>query len=92
MNHPEYKQDSYVSEKINYDLIKTCRAISSGHLYDSKLLCERAQLRLLQSGEKRRNTDPNDGRLGNGSGDVDGRIPKGNLSNGSVPKPVLASS
>ena len=83
--HPDYKHDSYVSEKINYDLMKTCRAMSSGQLSDGKLLCERAHL--LRSGEKRRNTGPSNGKVSNGS-IMNGGIVNVGVSNGSGPKPV----
>ncbi|XP_044751273.1 glutamate--cysteine ligase [Coccinella septempunctata] len=36
--HPEYKQDSKVSESINYDLLKTIDAIQSGKLKCPELL------------------------------------------------------
>lgn len=37
-SHPEYKQDSVVSEKINYDLMKACDALGRGELPCPKLL------------------------------------------------------
>ncbi|OQV17458.1 Glutamate--cysteine ligase catalytic subunit [Hypsibius exemplaris] len=39
--HPEYKHDSVVSEKINYDLMKACQAIANGEVHDSNLLIKR---------------------------------------------------
>ena len=39
--HPDYQHDSVVSEKINYDLMKTCRAIANGEVHDSNLLIKR---------------------------------------------------
>lgn len=41
--HPDYKQDSVVSEKINYDLMKACQAIAKGDLIDPKLLIKRVR-------------------------------------------------
>ncbi|GAV03361.1 hypothetical protein RvY_13795 [Ramazzottius varieornatus] len=40
-NHPDYQHDSVVSEKINYDLMKTCQAVAGGQLHDSNLLIKR---------------------------------------------------
>eukprot|EP01102_Stenamoeba_stenopodia_P011556 TRINITY_DN3564_c0_g1_i1.p1 TRINITY_DN3564_c0_g1~~TRINITY_DN3564_c0_g1_i1.p1 ORF type:complete len:620 (+),score=148.40 TRINITY_DN3564_c0_g1_i1:197-2056(+) len=39
-NHPDYKQDSVVSEQINYDLIKTILKIEDGELKVPELLGE----------------------------------------------------
>jgi len=36
--HPTYKQDSVVSEDINYDLIKTCAGITYGEIDCPELL------------------------------------------------------
>jgi len=37
-NHPEYKQDSVVSEKINYDLVKMIEKINKGEVQVPELL------------------------------------------------------
>ncbi|XP_077989695.1 glutamate--cysteine ligase catalytic subunit-like [Glandiceps talaboti] len=37
-NHPDYKQDSVVSEQINYDLLLTCDKITKGELAAPELL------------------------------------------------------
>lgn len=37
-NHPEYKNDSVVSDRINYDLLKRCADISTGKLECNGLL------------------------------------------------------
>ncbi|XP_046969976.1 glutamate--cysteine ligase [Vanessa cardui] len=37
-NHPEYKKDSVVSEKINYDLLKTAHGIQTGSISAPALL------------------------------------------------------
>lgn len=29
-NHPEYKQDSFITDKINYDLMQKCDRIAKG--------------------------------------------------------------
>lgn len=37
-NHPEYKKDSVVSDRINYDLLKTIKGIQSGEIDCPELL------------------------------------------------------
>mmetsp|Transcript_12081 Transcript_12081/g.15670 ORF Transcript_12081/g.15670 Transcript_12081/m.15670 type:complete len:729 (+) Transcript_12081:98-2284(+) len=37
-SHPEYKKDSVISKKIEYDLVKRCLDISNGKVHDSTLL------------------------------------------------------
>lgn len=37
-NHPDYKQDSVVSEKINYDLVKMIEKINNGEVSAPELL------------------------------------------------------
>ena len=37
-NHPEYKQDSVVTDSINCDLMKLCADITSGEVHCPKLL------------------------------------------------------
>jgi glutamate--cysteine ligase catalytic subunit len=38
LQHPEYKQDSVVTQKINYDLMEMCDAISTGKTKSKELL------------------------------------------------------
>ena len=38
MEHPNYQQDSKVSECINYDLMQKCRDLSQGLIHDPQLL------------------------------------------------------
>ncbi len=37
-NHPDYKQDSVVSERINYDLVEACSRITQGEMECPELL------------------------------------------------------
>lgn len=39
MNHPDYKNDSVVSEKINYDLVMKCKQISLGESCEEMFPC-----------------------------------------------------
>lgn len=38
--HPEYKQDSVISDKINYDLLRKCDHVAKGHEHCPDLLGE----------------------------------------------------
>lgn len=36
--HPDYKQDSVVSESINYDLLRRCDDITQGRVIEPRLI------------------------------------------------------
>lgn len=38
VNHPDYKKDSVVTHKINYDLVEACNKIALGQLEVPELL------------------------------------------------------
>ncbi|XP_055329199.1 glutamate--cysteine ligase catalytic subunit-like [Paramacrobiotus metropolitanus] len=40
--HPEYKHDSIVNDRVNYDLLSKCRDLASGQAFDPSLQLERA--------------------------------------------------
>ena len=37
-SHAEYRRDSVVSERVNYDLVMQCAALTSGERHDPRLM------------------------------------------------------
>ncbi|OQV17461.1 Glutamate--cysteine ligase catalytic subunit [Hypsibius exemplaris] len=50
-SHPDYKQDSVVSEEINYDLMKTCQKIGNEEIQEPKLSTQHEVMRKNSKGE-----------------------------------------
>ena len=46
MNHPEYKHDSVVTQRINYDLLEACHQLAEGELEVPELLPPLSERRL----------------------------------------------